>query len=285
VQHLREGLGRGAEVKAFPGCVVVGRDKVAETAVGDCGKVGFAGHEAPHPADGILDTAFLPGRVRVAEEGIDRQLMQSMMAGELGAVVESNGLAEALRHGAKQLDEMTGDAIGGLAGQPDCQQQAGLALMQGQDGLAVFCKHHQIGFPMAAGVAIAGLDRPFRQRNTAFNEACRASALPAPAAALALAARQISAPAIVLGASDLGVDEAVDAFVGDHLAPLLKGEATGDLLGRPTACEPLNNGGSQALVAFQARTLPAPGAGLLVGIAGSVTGLSAPITVQLPRDR
>src|ERR1700722_5496311 len=100
VQHLREGLGWGAEVKAFPGCVVVGSDKVAESAVGQCRKVGFAGHEAPHPADGILDAALLPRRVGIAEKGIDRQVMQSMMAGELGSVVESNGLAEALRHGA-----------------------------------------------------------------------------------------------------------------------------------------------------------------------------------------
>jgi len=157
--------------------------------------------------------------------------------------------------------------------------------MHGQDGLAVFCEHHQVGLPVTATDAAANLDRPFCHGNTAFNEACRASALPAPAAAFALAARQIVAPAIVLGAGDLGVDEAIDALVGDHLAPLLQGEPAGDLLGRPTACEPLNDGGSQALIAFQARALPPPGAGLLVGVAGSVPDLGAPIALQFPRNR
>ena len=97
MQHLREGLGWGAEVKAFPGCVVVGSDKVAESAVGQCRKVGFAGHEAPHPADGILDAALLPGSVGVTEEGLDGEAMQRQVIGELGAVVEGDGLTQRIR--------------------------------------------------------------------------------------------------------------------------------------------------------------------------------------------
>src|ERR1044072_3269041 len=71
---------------------------------------------------------------------------------------------------------------------------------------------------MAGGPAICGIGRPFGQGNTAFDEACGASSPPAAKAALALAARQIVPPTVVLGTSHLGVDEAVDALVGDHLA-------------------------------------------------------------------
>jgi hypothetical protein len=72
--------------------------------------------------------------------------------------------------------------------------------VHGQDRLTVFGEHHQVGFPMAAGGAVGSLERAFRQGNTAFNEVLRATALSAATATLALAARQISAPAIVLGA-------------------------------------------------------------------------------------
>src|SRR5262249_20627793 len=150
------------------------------------------------------------------------------------------------------------------------------------DGLAVFCEHHQIGFPVAADLAVGHFTRPFCQGNTAFNEACGAAALPAATAALALAARQIASPAVVLGAGELSVDEAVDRLVGDHLAALFAFEPAGDLLGRPSACEPLNDGVSQALVSFQARALPAAGPALLVGVAGPVSDLGPTVALQLP---
>src|SRR3954453_915654 len=68
-------------------------------------------------------------------------------------------------------------------------------------------------------------------RKPGLQEVGRTSAaLPAPTAPLALAARQTSAPAIVFGAGELGVDEAVDALVGDHLASMLEGEPAGNLL-------------------------------------------------------
>jgi hypothetical protein len=211
--------------------------------------------------------------------------MQHAMAGELGTVVESNGPAQRLRHGAEQIDEMTSDALRRLAGEPDCQQEAGLTLMHGQDRLAVFCEHHQVGFPMPPSLAIGGLDRPICHGNTAFNEACRASALTAAAAAFALAARQIPAPAIILGAGKLGVDEAIDALVGDYLTPMLDSEPACDLFRRTAACEPLHDGGSQACLALQTGALPAPRPGLLMGIAGSVPNMGPMVALQFPRNR
>jgi hypothetical protein len=50
---------------------------------------------------------------------------------------------------------------------------------------------------MTGDLAIGGLDGTFCQRNTAFDEACGATALLAAKAALALAAGQITAPAVV----------------------------------------------------------------------------------------
>jgi hypothetical protein len=207
------------------------------------------------------------------------------MTGELGTVVEGDGLTERLGQAAEQIDEMACDAVGSLAGQPDCEQQAGFALVHGQDRLAVFCEHHQVGFPVTAGGSIGGINRPVCHGNTAFNEAWRATALPAATASLALAAGQIPAPAIVFGAGDLGVDEAIDALIGNRAALLFALEPAGDLLGRPAACEPLKDGVSQALIALQARPLPAPGPGLLLGVAGFVPHLRAAIALQLPRDR
>jgi hypothetical protein len=231
VQHLGKGLGRGSEVKAFARGVVVSGDEGAKSAVRERSEIGFAGDESAHSSDCVLDAALLPGRVGIAEEGIDRQAAQGEVASELGAIVEGDGLSEWLWHGAKQIDEMASDPVGGLVGQPDRQQEAGFALVHGQNRLTVFCEHHQVGFPVAGSRAVGGLDRPFGHGNTAFNEVLRASALPAAAAALAFATGQIVPPAVVLGAGKLGIDEAIDAFIGDHLAALFELEPAGDLLG------------------------------------------------------
>jgi hypothetical protein len=42
--------------------------------------------------------------------------MEPMMAGELGAVVERDGLAKWLRQAAKQLEKMPDDTVGYLVG-------------------------------------------------------------------------------------------------------------------------------------------------------------------------
>jgi hypothetical protein len=56
------------------------------------------------------------------------------------------------------------------------------------------------------------------------------SSLGAPAA-LVFGAGQVMAPSPVIGAFELGIDEAIDGLVADDLAPSLAGEAAGDLLG------------------------------------------------------
>src|SRR5436305_12920556 len=98
VQHLSKGLGGSSEVKAFTRRIVVGGDELSEAAGWKPCEIGFARDEAAHPADGIFDTALLPGRVGIAEEGLDREVMQREVAGELGSVVEGDGMAQRVRH-------------------------------------------------------------------------------------------------------------------------------------------------------------------------------------------
>ena len=58
-----------------------------------------------------------------------------------------------------------------------------------------------------------------------------ATALFGPPSAFAFGAREVVAPAVVFGASDLGVDEAIDGLVADAGVCPIAGEASGDLLG------------------------------------------------------
>jgi hypothetical protein len=285
VQHFGEGLCRGSEVKTFAGSIVVGGEHFAESSGWEDSQVGLAGDEAAHPADGVFDASLLPGRVRIAEEGFDGEVVQRQMAGELGAVVEGHGLPQALWQGGEEADEMAGDATGNLAGETDAKQKARGTLVHGQDGLAVLGEHHQVGLPMAWDAAIGGLNGPIYQGNTAFNEACGATALFATDAALALGARQIVTPAEVIGPCDLGVDEAIDTLVGDHLAAVFAGEPACDLFGRPATSEALQHRTAQVGLPFEAYARPAPRSHLLLGIAGFVADMDAAVALQLPRNR
>jgi len=103
-------------------------------------------------------------------------------------------------------------------------------------------------------------------------------------ATLVLGAGQVVAPGAVVGAADLGVDEAVDALMADGERGLLLLEAAGDLFRGPTVLEAIEDELAQLGVAFQARATPAAGAGLLLGIARLVAELFAAVALQLARD-
>ncbi|MET4443388.1 hypothetical protein ABIB75_001658, partial [Bradyrhizobium sp. GM2.2] len=106
MQQLRgEGLCRGSEVKAFARGVVVGGNGLTEALGWELFKVGLSGDEAAQAADGVLDAALLPRRVRVAEEGLHQEALQGKVGGELGAVVEGDGTAQCLRYGFEQAYE------------------------------------------------------------------------------------------------------------------------------------------------------------------------------------
>ncbi len=285
VQQFLEHLRGGCEVKAFSGGVVVGVEEGVEALVGEGGEIGLARNKATHAPDGIFDAALLPGRVGIAEERLEVEPVERTMACELGAVVEGDGAAQVRWQRLEDRQEMFGDGFCGLVGRPGGEQDAALALMHGEHRLTVFGEQHQVGFPMTWGLPIGGGRRPFRYGNAAFDEGRGACALPAAEAAFALAARQIVAPAIILGASHLGIDEAVDALVADHVAAGLAGQTASDLFGGPAAGERLEDGATQVGLPFQARARPAPRARLFLGVTRFVTDVTAAIAPHLARDR
>ena len=90
VQHLSEKyFSRGLEPKAFARRVVVDGEAGVEAVGVDGLEVCLTWQEASQATDGILNGAFLPGTVRVAEEGFDAEFVaQDGVLGKLGAVVE-----------------------------------------------------------------------------------------------------------------------------------------------------------------------------------------------------
>jgi hypothetical protein len=55
------------------------------------GDVGFAREVSAQSSDGVFDAALLPRGARVAEEGLDAELVgDALMAGELGSIVEGD---------------------------------------------------------------------------------------------------------------------------------------------------------------------------------------------------
>jgi len=253
--------------------------------VGDCCEVGLAGDEASHSADGVFDAAFLPRGVGVTEEGLQIEAVQVRMAGEFGAVVEGYGSAQPLGEGLEQLLDQAGDEGCGFVVRPGGEQDARGAFVHGKDGLAVFCEHHEVGFPVPWRLPIAGFGGSLRDGDTAFDEGRRAAAAGASPSAFAFGAREIEPPAIVLGAGDLGVDEAVDGLVADDRSAGLALETASDLLGRPAAGETFKDGAAQVGLAFEARALPAPRPRLLVGERRLIADFAATVALKLASDR
>src|SRR6266700_449205 len=138
--------------------------------------------------------------------------------------------------------------------------------------------------PVSEGAPTVDGGGPQSDGNTAFDEiAGRALAASLPAA-LVLGSGQVVAPGAIVGAPDLGVDEAVDALMADGGSSLLLLEPAGDLLGRPAARQAVDHEGAQRGIAFQARALPATAACLLLGVGRLVADLAAAVALQLARQ-
>src|SRR5213079_1914883 len=114
VQHFGEGFSRGPEVKTLSRRIVVGPDQGIESFGRQLGEVDLARQEAAHAPDGILDAAFLPRGIGIAEECLDRQAMQLVMMSELGSVVEGDGLPQPSRQTCEQLGDPPSDRPGRL---------------------------------------------------------------------------------------------------------------------------------------------------------------------------
>jgi len=220
------------EVEALSRRVVVSGDQVIEAARVDGVEVCLARQVSSQSSDGVFDGALLPGAVGVAEEGSDCELVvEEVVLGELGAVVEGDGFAQAGLERSEPGEELVCGVLRGLAGLPCQQGHTGLPFVRDKDGLPWGGEHHEIGFPVAEGCAVLDGLGPQIDGNTALDEVLAGAPAVSGGASFGAALGQIVAPGSVVGAADLGVDEAVDALIGDHLTAPLALEPAGNLLG------------------------------------------------------
>src|SRR6185369_1907221 len=227
VQQFEEDLGGRPEAEALSRRVVIGCDEGIEKLVVDGVEVGSARQGSAQSTDGVFDGALLPGAMGVAEEGPDAELVgEDVMLSELGAVVEGDGLAQPPIESLEPGNELISGGMGSFARLLGKQQEAGLAFVRHQDDLAGCSEEHEVGFPMAVGPAL--LDGIGAQGNgdAVFDEAGGGAAPLGAPTALVLGSRQVVAPSPVVGAADLGVDEAVDGLVADGGRNLLALEPT-----------------------------------------------------------
>jgi hypothetical protein len=74
---------------------------------------------------------------------------QALVTGPLAAVVERRRPPGALGQGGHLGDDLVDSRLGLLAGEPTAQGDPGLAFLQGEQGIALAAKMHQIGLPVA----------------------------------------------------------------------------------------------------------------------------------------
>ena len=153
------------------------------------------------------------------------------MGGELGAVIEGEGVAQGRRKRFEEAQKGVGNGQGSLIGLAAQTEVARGAFVKDQDSLAVFPKEHQIGFPVAGLRAVVDLRGALVNGDAVGEMQDGASAARAEASATRFAARQEAMPVILLGGAM--IDETGDRLMGDHRLAANSTQATGNLFGRP----------------------------------------------------
>src|SRR5689334_1291029 len=271
-QVLPEDLARGSVAEAAARGVVEPVGQPAEAGASEGIGLAVARQEAAGAAVQVLDSAFLPGAVRVAEVAGHRQLAgEPRIGGELGPPVEGDGPAGVLG----QAPERLGDAR-------DHRRRA-LVLVRQQEGEAARALHQgghvrlaglppedeQVGLPVAEALAAPDLRRPVLDPALARDRRApgpAAVAAPAPAARL----RQVAVQAVL--AALRAVDVPVDGLVADRgpAVRLFVLQPSGDLLRRPAVPEPPDHVLPQVIVRGQLATPLPASAGQVLGVQGKV---------------
>src|SRR3546814_110725 len=139
----------------------------------------------------------------------------------------------------------------------------------------------QVDLPMPVLAPVQDMSWPFIDRNAVLDTGQGLMRLAAPAAP-GLGPRQIMAPAIVLGAQDLGLDEAINALMTDAHARLVPRQPSRHLFGRPSHCKTVQHEPAQGWLACHPATPPAPRPGLRARIGRLIADLDAAVPRQLP---
>src|SRR5436190_3464113 len=92
--------------------------------------------------------------MRIAEIGFEVDAVKLIVAGKLGSVVEGDGFAEAVWQWLQEGEKRLGGWDGGLVWRPCGKKNAGVPVVQGEDGLAIFGEQHAIGFPVPRVAAV-----------------------------------------------------------------------------------------------------------------------------------
>ena len=251
-QVTGEYLGRGFEAKALSWRVVAAQGDVVDLLWGALAEVCFAREEATKASVGVFDAALLPWAMGVAEVGIDAEGMaEFVMVGELGAIVLGKGLAELLGEAGEPGVQLPVGWFGAAVGWLIEKDEAGVAFLGDQDGLAVFAEQDVVGFPVSWLTASIDMAGALADRHTIFDMLDGRAAFTPAIATLEFGTRQKVAPVVVLGTADLGVDKAIDGFMADRGWGALLTEPSGDLLGGPTAGETAEDHVAQLRVAFE----------------------------------
>ena len=241
MQQLGKDLSRRSKAEAFSWRVIVEESQVNQSIRRKSGQICFAGQPAAQTADGVFDPAFLPGGMRIAEEGLNAELIaHTMMQGEFRTVVEGERTAQAFGQWGEQGMQAIGDRRSGFAGLSNQSGQTRGALMQGQSGLAVEGEQHQVGLPVARLRAIGSGGGSLRERNATLDVIHRTTPFASTPAAFTLRLRQIVAPRVIVRARKLRGDETINRFVADATTLVLR-EPSGDGLWCPSQAQPLQN--------------------------------------------
>ena len=290
-QVLLEDLARRAVAEAAPRRVV---EPVGEPAEGGSRErlgLAVARQEAADAAVRVLDGAFLPGGVRIAEVGLHREVaVEDGVAGELAAAVEGDRAAGILGQTPEGVGDTRDHRRRALVLVRQQEGEPARALNEGGHvGLAVLLpEDQQVGLPVPEGLPVADLGRTVLDPALARDGGAAGSPAvtrPAPAARLG----QVAVQAVL--AALRAVDVPVDGLVADGspAVRLFVLQPSGDLLRRPAGRQALDHLLTQGRIGGQlASPLPAPPRQVLGGqgevAAEPAVAVAEAVPAQLPVD-
>ena len=219
--------------------------------------VGTPWNIASDTAVHIFDAAFLPRAVRVAEVGLDAAIMQPVMEKELGSIIHGEGLPPMGRHVIEPALQLFCHGIGMFSGLLGKQNEARRPLDIHEDRRSLLAGMQQVSFPMAQLLPLFNCGITLVDRHAMFDVPHGMVWASAPSA-LALGARQVVPPGIIVGAADLCVDKAVNRFVADAHRRLITRQPSGNLFRRPALSESIHHMRTQRWIALHAASMPAP---------------------------
>jgi len=127
--------------------------------------------------------------------------------------------------------------------------------VQDQDGLSEAGEQHEVGFPMAGLAAIESFVGTLIDGQAQLDCQGGAAAAGGPASSTpAFGPGQVVAPAAVVAALELSIDEAIDRFAADYRVASLERQAAANRGGGPTILQVVEHGVAQRRVTVQAGT-------------------------------